>query len=799
MRLKLSLLLPEGARNDILLSCDVTATVGELARALIRAGAAGNPELERAAGQRLMPVTLLGRAVGGESILLDPMSPITGSGLQSGWEIRPVAEFGTEDIAERRKIPRLIEDAGVIEVRSGAQRGVRFSLIAGRNLIGRDRACRIRLADRSVSRRHAEILFDPERGFVIRDLDSANGILIDGEPFRERAVSRRCELTLGDACLTLVPGPIPAPVPSLVHAVTHIRAPRVVPRFPSTERELPAPPAPKEAHRLPIVAVLAPLLIGTAMYAITRSPASLIMVVLSPVMMIGAWLDGVFGGRRRSGHETRRFGERLAAERERLDELRRLEIAVRAQEVPATAEVEAAIAGRGALLWTRRPEHRSFLEVRLGDGELRSRTRLVLPPHEDTAPAHRRELEALADRYRDVGPVPVTEHLDRCGCLGIAGRSRRAGGMARALILQLVGLHSPEDLVLACFAGSGHETEWSWLAWLPHVDPVGGPIPTGQLADSPERCTGLLQALEALADARAAHTRERRRTRSDLDAGAQGSTGPSDAAPGPPALPIVIVLVLDGHAADRSRLIALAEVGPDVGIHLVWVADDPTRLPAACRTFVAFDAPPPDGGVCGVGNPGEAASTVAEDCAEGAEAQVGFVRSGTVVPLARAESTEPSTAAELACGFASVEDAATRVLDESDLPRAVALPDLHDIDLLGGAEPIVQAWASSGSILADWRRGDERPTGSLAVVVGQGPAGPTTIDLRSHGPHALVGGTTGAGKSEFLQSWIMSLAASVSPDRIAFLLVDYKGALPSPNAWTCRTPSGWSPISIRTW
>ncbi|WP_449283809.1 FtsK/SpoIIIE domain-containing protein, partial [Leucobacter sp.] len=88
---------------------------------------------------------------------------------------------------------------------------------------------------------------------------------------------------------------------------------------------------------------------------------------------------------------------------------------------------------------------------------------------------------------------------------------------------------------------------------------------------------------------------------------------------------------------------------------------------------------------------------------------------------------------------------------------------------------IVQAWAASGTLMAQWTPGAEREPVALTAVVGQGPEGPAAIDLRTHGPHALVGGTTGAGKSEFLQTWIMSLAARVSPERLTFLLVDYKG------------------------
>ena len=69
---------------------------------------------------------------------------------------------------------------------------------------------------------------------------------------------------------------------------------------------------------------------------------------------------------------------------------------------------------------------------------------------------------------------------------------------------------------------------------------------------------------------------------------------------------------------------------------------------------------------------------------------------------------------------------------------------------------------------------NENPAG-LRALVGHTGAEPLALDLRMHGPHALVGGTTGAGKSEFLQAWVLGLAHAMSPDRVAFLFVDYKG------------------------
>jgi S-DNA-T family DNA segregation ATPase FtsK/SpoIIIE len=64
---------------------------------------------------------------------------------------------------------------------------------------------------------------------------------------------------------------------------------------------------------------------------------------------------------------------------------------------------------------------------------------------------------------------------------------------------------------------------------------------------------------------------------------------------------------------------------------------------------------------------------------------------------------------------------------------------------------------------------------SLRVVVGASADGPLALDLVEHGPHAIVAGTTGSGKSEFLVAWLAALATCHPPDRVAFLLVDFKG------------------------
>jgi S-DNA-T family DNA segregation ATPase FtsK/SpoIIIE len=81
--------------------------------------------------------------------------------------------------------------------------------------------------------------------------------------------------------------------------------------------------------------------------------------------------------------------------------------------------------------------------------------------------------------------------------------------------------------------------------------------------------------------------------------------------------------------------------------------------------------------------------------------------------------------------------------------------------------------ASTADITKRWKASSSRP--GLAVPVGLNAGGVQMLDLQADGPHLLVAGTTGSGKSELLRSLTMALACSFPPDRINFLFVDFKG------------------------
>jgi S-DNA-T family DNA segregation ATPase FtsK/SpoIIIE len=725
VRLKLTVRSERGD-HDVVVSCDATATVGDVASALFR----------QTAEQRLRQPVTLWTDGGGRTAprVLSPLLSVHEAGIGSGALVSVTSPEGADDAFVTARATVVVEEPRRERRTVPLGDGVAF--------IGRDPATQIRLGDPKVSRRHASLQLD--RVVSVTDRGSANGITVDGERVERAVLSERSELRIGDTVLR-VQGVVPVggadagPAP-------FSRSPRVASAW--AERSVQAPELPRsgEKPRLPWIGVVAPIIMGVTLFAITKNPLMLVFVALSPVIMLGTWLDQRIRNRRETREAAERFAAGFAALEEELSGLREQERQGRLAESPAIAEVAAAVQQRAPLLWTRMPEHHAFLRLRLGTGALPSRTTVPLPTRSIDALEEWQQLRELIERHETIDAVPVTEQLADAGSLGIAGDARLAAEATRAWVLQLAGLHSPTDVALCAFVTGDGVDEWEWLKWLPHLDSPHSPLRAPLAHDWPSG-TRLLAQLEELVEARTAQGGSRS-LRSHLAPDALSTGSAWAAVDRAPATPVVVALVIGEPPADRGRLVALSQEGADAGVHIVWIAPSAAQLPVVCRTHLLV---------------------------EPAGAAVHFVRHGRVVPLETVELLTAEHAAQLARSLAPLEDDGAPVLDESDLPRRVGFAELLDDGIAEGADALVARWRRSDSLTATWKPGASRQPNGIPALVGQGAAAPFRIDLRRDGPHALVGGTTGSGKSEFLQTWILGMAMELSPDRLTFLLVDYKG------------------------
>jgi S-DNA-T family DNA segregation ATPase FtsK/SpoIIIE len=395
-----------------------------------------------------------------------------------------------------------------------------------------------------------------------------------------------------------------------------------------------------------------------------------------------------------------------------------------------------AVAGRRERLWERRPADDDFLSVRVGRGPVGLACAVRLE-HGAGGPlaAHDPELlaaaEALVAGAASVADVPVALGLRGLGVLAVTGPPDRARALARSMACQLAAFHAPGDLRILASAGTGGEAAWDWLKWLPHTRrPAHGPgeaFPGSLLAPGP---TGLAALLDA-------------EVRPRLERLARAGPGPPGA-PGDPGLPHLVVL-LDGFSplAPEARLPVVAELlerAAEVGATVICLAarkaDEPAELGARIRLS-------------------EAAGLQLEVAGPGGR------RAGGVV----ADQG----------GIASCEVVARRMaplrLDRRGARDAALPAGVRLLDLLGPAGPADPA--------AGWRP-RQRPE-LLRVPIGARPGGdPVLLDLKEAadggmGPHGLVIGATGSGKSELLRTMVAGLALTHPPDVLNFVFVDFKG------------------------
>lgn len=653
---------------------------------------------------------------------IDPNELLANSQLGDGTtvELRP---------SSLRQLIKRANRAAPVLLRSTSGRldGESFPVAFGESVLGRSRTCDVLIDDPSIGREHARITITDQE-VLVTDLGSTNGTRVNtGAVIVAPMTLRHGDVLVLGACTLEVLIQRPQVNAAVITTPDGLRIrngvlplnrpPRIEAPYQGRHFVVPAPPEEMQKQRLPFLAAIAPLILGAVMYAVTKNVLTLGFLLLSPVMLVGSALEN-----RRSMRKD--FAEKLAAFRTRISEIgveitaeQTIEVQSRRSASPSIDEALSFAVAR-ARLFERGPGDADFGAVRLGLGE-RPTLQTFESAFGGSDAIRKAALSDMPRRYQLVSDVPIIARLDGYG-LGIAADRDAADDLARAAITQLAVLHSHAEVAIAGVFPAERADRWDWLKWLPHTRSVSSPLPGSHLAVGDSQCDEMLRRLRELID----------RIGSE-----KGSDKPDRPDKTTTKSPILVLIVDQDAPVDLADLTSILTEGAAHGIGFIWVGSDPMKLPRPCHCVLLGDQ----------------------------GARIGDVRSHDDPAGCRGvrlETLDLGRAKGLARSLAPLRDATSRDLTR-DLPARVPL-----VELIGGAEAlsdpqvIARRWALSRSF-----------AGPLGVAPGE----EFGLDLVQNGPHGFIVGTTGAGKSELLRTLLLSLAASVPPERLGFLLIDFKG------------------------
>lgn len=658
-------------------------------------------------------------AAGGPRLGADEPVHVDGTEVRGATAVADLMLLEGSRISRSPWAPTLRVEDWSLTLAGGERAGAVVPVPAGRDmLVGRSPHADLTLPTESASWEHVHLRREDD-GIRVLDAGSTNGTFVDGAAVEAEGVlvTQTATIMAGGCVLLLRPAleETPAPTPGSLHNLTPAgTAPFNRPPRPGR------PPAgdPLEAPARKDVAPASKFNLITVAAPLVMAVA-MVLVLRDLRFAMFAMLSPVmaigmwFEQRRRHTKNVKEEAERFQKAVTDFDDEIRTAAAAETARRHRMIPDPATVIRRPALPTTSLWQRRSDAEDFLA---LHAGTGDVpWRPELDQASGRRPDekvKDVLASAHLQAAPVMVD--LTDAGVVGIVGRREGALAVACSLLTQACVHVGPADLTVGVFCDGGRQDEWAWASWLPHTRQAGSSTGERWMSAQRENSVAMLRALKDTVE--------------EL--------------PTPTLLVLLDSEVLtEGRDAPARALLGMGRSGPGLStdpqrrpsrVAGIVIASSEEQLPAACTAVIRVG----EDAAASVDQPGDL--THVEDVIVAGLDQETALR--TAMSLARFDDPELS-------------------VPGASLPSLVRLPELlgHERP---DAETIARAW--------------QERTG-VSTPIGLGEAGALTLDLVKDGPHGLVGGTTGSGKSEFLRSLVAGLAARNDPTRLNFILIDFKG------------------------
>ena len=381
---------------------------------------------------------------------------------------------------------------------------------------------------------------------------------------------------------------------------------------------------------------------------------------------------------------------------------------------PSADDLISKISDDSSILWNHSPRQADFLSVRLGKGSVAFPGNIGVPAQRFSVSNDElaEKPHELYENFKYIKDAVSLIELKKHKIVGVIGDETDVNNIAVNILVQIASAYSYIDVKTAVFFNEGLGDVFGWTRWLPHA----------LTPDKKLRLTACdRMSAQSVLYYLTGELRKRREDNNNKDS---------------IMLPYYVIFCTDPDFFEDEVIEKYMTSEEDIGVCFVLLYKESVLLPNACKYVIRCDS--------------EYKGRYALDEKRTLVNNVDF----DLVPVARAD------------GFARrISGMYIKELSTGEIPTAIDYLDMIGIGRL-------EQW----DLLRHYKenRVYEHIRSFVGITTGNKPM---YIDIheKKYGPHGLVAGTTGSGKSETIQTFIISLALNYHPNEVAFILIDYKG------------------------
>ena len=359
-----------------------------------------------------------------------------------------------------------------------------------------------------------------------------------------------------------------------------------------------------------------------------------------------------------------------------------------------------------------------FLHVYLGTGDVAASCQVkyqqpeFIDEDDDIADLPRQ----LAEKYRYIHDAPIIVDMMTSNSVGIVGRKEELDIMVRNMTLDLALRHFYKEVKLFYIFSKEDTERFSWVRWLRNV--ANEDLNTRNIVCDEESQNSMLEYLYNIAS-------QRENMKSEENE----------------RFPVhFIIFVLDKEKIEKHPISRYFEDAILYGFTFVFLEEYEELLPRGCTRMIH------------IGQQG-AAGTVTET-------SNGHIRADFLIPAVE-DRTVTYAARRLAAVYVDEVSLESQLTRNITLFELLSIANVDDLDL-------GKRWKQS------------KVYKTMAAPLGVKSKNEiVSLDIsdkgKAHGPHGLVAGTTGSGKSEILQTYVLSMASLYHPYDVGFVIIDFKG------------------------